>query len=174
MNQKENVQALPTSFRYLIILATILSGWLAGATVERFIVEFPAFRRIDIICWGNYTRHADLGNGIFFYPPLAIVPFFCLVIAVIIIIRYRSSAVYIRPALYISLFLSFMGLFFTFFAAPVMLTVAHMPNNPDLLKNSLDNFYFWSLFRGIAQVLLFFSCLWAFGITMKIASQDEK
>jgi hypothetical protein len=162
-NQPRSYQALI----YLLIVATIVSGLLAGGTIDRFIVQFPAFRQIDISYWAVYSRHADLGNGFYLYPPEAIIPLICLVIAAYLVSGKNEAIKPLRLPVYISLFLSLSGLFFTIFAAPVMLSVKNMPDNPVMLKQAFEDFYFWSGFRGIAQILLFFSCLWGFGRIMK-------
>jgi hypothetical protein len=57
----------------LLAVATILGGTLAGATADRLFVGQGAWRAVGVRAWAAYSRHADLGNGRFFYPPLAIV-----------------------------------------------------------------------------------------------------
>ncbi len=56
----------------LIVVGTVLFGLLAGSAVDRGIVSFPARRRVGTIAWARYSRAADLGNGIYLYPFLAI------------------------------------------------------------------------------------------------------
>ena len=56
----------------LIFLAFLLSSALAGTILNRIVVEFPARRKIGYVAYANYTRAADLGNGLWFYPFLAI------------------------------------------------------------------------------------------------------
>lgn len=56
----------------LVLVATILDGLIAGASLNRTIVELPAFRRIGAPAWATFSRNADLRTGRFWYPTLAI------------------------------------------------------------------------------------------------------
>jgi hypothetical protein len=53
-------------------VGTVLFGLRAGGAIDRAIVSFPARRRIGAIAWAQYARAADLGNGTYLYPSLAI------------------------------------------------------------------------------------------------------
>jgi hypothetical protein len=61
----------PGTLLDLIVGATGLSGLLAGASADRYLVRVPAWRRLDPMTWAEHSRHADLGNGRFWYPILA-------------------------------------------------------------------------------------------------------
>ena len=63
---------MTTMIAVLIFLAFLLSSTLAGTILNRIVVEFPARRKIGYVPYANYTRAADLGNGLWFYPFLAI------------------------------------------------------------------------------------------------------
>ncbi len=56
----------------LIVAATFLHGVLAGLTVDRSLVGLAAWHEIGVVAWANYSRSADLGNGLVLYPGLAI------------------------------------------------------------------------------------------------------
>ena len=45
----------------LILGAAILDGFLAGGNVDRIIVQMPAWRRVGVRAWAEYSRKADLG-----------------------------------------------------------------------------------------------------------------
>lgn len=151
------------SLKGLIIAATILSGFLAGTTVDRFVVEFPAFKQLDISFWANYSRHADLGNGLFLYPAEGIGTFILLLASSIVILYNRGLYKNEAGPVHTAMLLSFAGIFFTAFAAPAMLSLKTIDNNTVLLQHAFDTFYFWSAWRAIAQVLCFFACVWALG-----------
>src|SRR5438552_7201590 len=57
---------------YLLIAATLLNSILAGAGLDRIVVQMPAWRRVGARAWAVYSREADLGNGLFLYPMAAI------------------------------------------------------------------------------------------------------
>ncbi len=77
----------------LLTLACILSGFLAGENIYRYVLEVPAWRHINIINWGEYSRHADLSyRGIFLLPTEAIVSAFLLLIASITILSQKRHS----------------------------------------------------------------------------------
>jgi len=151
---------------YALGIAAIFSGWLAGGGIDRYLVQVPGFRHIDIIQWGEYSRHADLGNGLFLYPAEAIVPFILFIVSFIIVLMNKQLS-RLKIPVSLALILSAAGLFFTVFAAPVMLGIKNMPNDPVLLQQAFDTFHFWGGLRAIVQVLAFFPALWAFGLVFR-------
>ena len=56
----------------LTLIACFHSGSLAESNIDGFIVRFPAWRHLGPSAWAKYSRKADLSNGIFLYPFLAI------------------------------------------------------------------------------------------------------
>jgi hypothetical protein len=46
----------------LAVVATVFSGALAGLSIDRMVVALPAWRRVGLLGWANFSRHADLGN----------------------------------------------------------------------------------------------------------------
>lgn len=143
----------------IIMLACLISGIQAGGNIYRYLIEVPAWRELNIVNWGEYSRNADLRNGIILFPAQAILSFILLIIASIIIIKnkklFNNLAFWFHTA---SIF-SFLGLILTFFAAPIMLSVETMDNDPQLLKQTFDHFHFWGLLRAIAQVSSFLACV---------------
>jgi hypothetical protein len=55
----------PNSARDFLVLATGFGGLLAGASADRYLVQVPAWRHLDVMIWAEHSRHADLGNGRF-------------------------------------------------------------------------------------------------------------
>ena len=56
----------------LILAATILTGLLAGASLDKAIVQLPARHRMGVIGFAAFSKANDLGNGLIFYPVLGI------------------------------------------------------------------------------------------------------
>lgn len=56
----------------LLTISVFLTGMAAGLSADRSIVQLPAFRRTGLDAWVAYSRHADLENGLFYYPTLAL------------------------------------------------------------------------------------------------------
>ena len=146
---------------FLIITACFLCGLLAGGNVDRYVVQVPAWRQVSISNWAAYSRHADLGNGIFLYPFEAIGSFLMLVIASSIVLIQKTTFKNVIFPLHLATILSAIGLLFTFFAAPVMLSVGRMDNNVLALQHAFDRFHFWGLLRAIAQLLSFVASIFA-------------
>jgi len=140
----------------------LLTGFIAGENIFRYALEVPGWRHIHIAEWGEYSRHADLGNGLFLLPFEAIVSTVLLISASLIILKRKDF----RPAalpIHIASFLSLMGLALTFFAAPYMLSIRTMDNNPEFLQQAFNHFHYWGFYRAIAQVLSFCACVAAIG-----------
>ncbi len=162
--------------RFFITGACILSGWLTGGGIDRYIVQLPAWRHIDILTWAEFSRHADLGNGLFVYPFEGIGGLLLLIVSSFVLIIHRNNRILnsLSVPAYFATGFAVIGLILTLFAAPAMLSLRTIANDPTLLQNAFDRFYYWSLFRGIAQVLSFFGCIWAmaraFGTTNFINS----
>ena len=45
-----------------------MNGILTGTGFDRAFVAMPAWRRVGPLGWAAFSRHADLGNGLIFYP----------------------------------------------------------------------------------------------------------
>src|SRR5438045_6824589 len=57
----------------LVMGAATLDGFLAGASLDRALIQLPAFRRVGVRPWAAFSRKADLGDRAFlWYPTLAI------------------------------------------------------------------------------------------------------
>jgi hypothetical protein len=58
--------------RFVLLLAILFSGALAGGNIDRAFVAMPAWQQIGAVAWADFSRHADLGNGLILYPVEAI------------------------------------------------------------------------------------------------------
>jgi hypothetical protein len=151
-----------SSLQLLMTFACLLMGFLAGENIFRYSIEVPGWRHINIVGWGEYSRHADLGNGIFIFPLEGIVSALLLVVASIIVLKRKE---FIKAALpvYMATTLALVGVVLTFLAAPYMLSVRTIGNDPALLQQTFYHFHHWGFFRAIAQVLSFCACVWGVG-----------
>jgi len=138
-------------------------GFLSGGGIDRYIVQFPAWRHLDILSWAQYGRHADLANGLFLYPFEAIGSFLLLPASSIIIVTHPATLKQTALMVHLATLFAAIGLILTLFAAPVMLSLKTIGNDEVILRNAFDKFYFWSLYRLIAQVLSFCFCVLAMG-----------
>jgi hypothetical protein len=143
----------------LLTIATVLNGWLAGGDIYRYVVEVPAWRRLNILDWSEYSRYADLRNGLFLFPIEALGGFIPLLLASIM--AYKSKAVYLNISLpiYTAGFFSLAGLILTGFAAPIMMSLWTTASDPIVVQSIFDRFHFLGFWRTIAQVMAFFACI---------------
>jgi hypothetical protein len=141
----------------LTLIACFLSGSLAGINIDGFVVRFPAWRHLGSSAWAKYSRKADLGNGVFLYPFLAI-GHTLLVVAVTVAVHYRGPAE-ARAAAYTATCFAIAGLLLTARAAPIMLSLKRSGDDPVALENAFRGFERWSLVRAAAQILAFIATL---------------
>ena len=127
---------ISTWTRSLLIAATVLSGLLAGGNVDRAIVAMPAWEQAGTQAWADFSRHADLGNGLVLYPLEAIG-------AVVLIVAAAASLSFdrmIRGPLMLPLggavVLAAAGLLCTLRAAPIMLSVGHLGDPAAIRRQS--------------------------------------
>lgn len=160
--------------RALFVAATMLSGLLAGGNVDRAIVAMPAWDQVGTSAWAEFSRHADLGNGLVLYPLEAIGAFLLIVFTTVSLYFDRAVKTSIMLPLCSAVVLAAAGLLCTLKAAPIMLSVGHL-GDPASLRQAFDGFRFWGDIRGAAQVLAFFATVWAlavvFGLRCRVADK---
>src|SRR5262245_23814586 len=146
--------------RDLLIGAAGLSGLLAGASADRYLVQVPAWRRFDVMTWAEHSRHADLGNGRFWYPVLAFGATGLSVASAIAVKQGVLNADGLALPVYLAALLSLLGLGMTLLAAPNLLRLRH-PKDKATTQASLNAFHRWGLLRAVLQILAFPVNLWA-------------
>src|SRR5689334_7249604 len=52
--------------------AALFGGLQAGVTANRAFVLLPAWERLGVISWANFTRAENVGGGALFYPVLGL------------------------------------------------------------------------------------------------------
>jgi hypothetical protein len=150
-------------FRFFASVACILSGLLAGANIDRFLVQLPAWKYVDITSWAHYSRHADLGNGRWVYPLEAVGSFLILLVSSVIV--WRKKPAYEQPSNYIYLGTCFAAikLAITYFASPVILSLSSGNEDARFLQRAFDLYHFWSPYNVVTQLCCFICCLLAVG-----------
>src|SRR2546430_4022751 len=64
---------MPSDFvAALLIAAAIANGLLAGASLDKVLVQLPARRKIGLHAMAEYNRATDLGPGLILYPALGL------------------------------------------------------------------------------------------------------
>jgi hypothetical protein len=152
---------MPTaSLRDVLIAATAMSGLLAGASADRYLVQVPAWRHLDPMTWAEHSRHADLGNGRFWYPVLA---FGATALSIVATFGVKAQSVSISGLalpVYLGALLSGAGLGLTVLAAPNLLRL-RSPKDRTTTETAFHAFHRWGLLRAVCQIAAFPVNLWA-------------
>ena len=121
----------------------------------------PAWRKVGARGWAAYSRHADLENGLFLYPTLAIGgAIFTIAAAILFHFDITAPASAALP-IYLSVALVLGGLLATIKAAPIMMSLRRIDDNASALQKAFDGFRRWGNVRGICQILAFLANVWA-------------
>ena len=145
---------------WLIVIANVLNGMLAGGSFDGSLVKLPARRRIGVVAYATFARGNDLGNGLVVYPVWAVSAALLTLIATIVAYLEQQSMGLVVPLTIASL--TSIGHFLaTSQAAPVMLSLRRTPDEEAILTAKLDKFEQWSAVRTTLQVLTFFVLMWA-------------
>jgi hypothetical protein len=157
----------------LIVGATVLHGILAGVTVDRTLVGLPAWQEVGVVAWANYSRSADLGNGLVLYPGLAIGGALLSLGAALSLIWQPTRPRSVATTVYLTVALSLAGLLLTFKAAPFMLSLQTIANEDVAhLQQAFDGFWFWEAIRGVMQVFAFVGNLWSLVEILRSANKS--
>src|SRR5690349_18382546 len=141
--------------RGLIIAATAFSGFLAGGNMDRIVVQMPAWRRVGVRAWAAFSRHADLGNGLIFYPFEVFGSALCTFAAIKAVHDDRTVSRAIHKPLVVAAILEVGGLLTTTQAAPQMLSLRRIEDDPSALQTRFRRFDLWGGMRAVFQILAF-------------------
>jgi hypothetical protein len=153
---------MPSTTRRLLIAATLVNGLLASGNINRGLVDMPAWRQVGVLGWAAFSRQADLGpRAMIVYPGEA---FIGMILSVAAAAKFRRDPGAPRAAaipLYAAALLTIGGLLFTTQAAPIMLSVRHLGDDPVALQHAFDGFAYWGLWRGACQSAAYVASFWA-------------
>jgi hypothetical protein len=152
----------------LIVAAVVVVG-LFGSLLDRALVATPAWRDLGVQAWADYSRHADLHNGLFVYSIGGILCW-ALVFAAALAYRLdRSTPRQAGPPIYLAALGALGGIVTTIVAAPVMLHVGQLSDTETAaLHNAFETFTLWGVYvRGICFAAMFVCLAWALVACLK-------
>ena len=144
----------------LILAATVLTGLLAGISLDKAIVQLPARHRMGVIGFAAFSRANDLGAGLIAYPVLGISAALLTISAALAAFLQGTPLTPAWP-LYISALLALLHSVTTAHAAPNMLSLRQPTNDKAVLTGTLNRFAKWHNLRAFLQLLNFLMLVWA-------------
>ena len=147
------------------IVATALSGIVAGTSLDTRLVQLSAWHRVGVEPWAVYTRE-ELRNSLLWYPPLGIGTTLVNIAAAVAVHRDRKvSRSEALPSRAVAL-LSIGHLLASAKATPNMLRV-RQTDDPDTLQEALEGFTRWHQVRTGLDTLTFAAHLWSLASIFK-------
>ena len=144
----------------LNLAATVLTGLLAGISLDKAIVQLPARHRMGVIGFAAFSRANDLGAGLIAYPVLGISAAL-LTISAALAVFFQGAPLADAWPLYISVLLALLHSITTARAAPNMLSLRQPTNDEAVLTETLNRFAKWHNLRAFLQLLNFLMLVWA-------------
>jgi hypothetical protein len=147
-----------------VTLGLIVVDQLLGTVVDslnRTLVEMPAWRHLGVQAWATFSRNADLGNGTILYP-LAGIGGLVLVLAAAIVFRAGPRRPWAAAIpVYAAALLTICVILTTTQAAPIMQSLRRIGDDPVALQRAFDGFYRWDAIRAVIGMLEGFAEIWA-------------
>lgn len=151
---------LPQYLLALIVAATAMDGLLAGASLDQSIKQLPARHHIGVVAFSAYSRAADMGRGLLWYPLLgvggAVLTIAAAIVALVVGMPLGSAL-----PLYLAAFGALAHSFTTSRAAPTLLRQRLVATSEPELTAIFDRFERWQTARAILQAATFGLMLWA-------------
>lgn len=148
-----------------LVIATVVVSAFAGEIVDRSLVATPAWDALGPRAWGDYSLHADLGNGLVIYPIYGL-GLLGLALATAVSYRLDRRAPHAAgPPIYLAALFAIGVIATTAKAAPIMLGIRNLGADDTALRQAFDQFTFWGVeLRGIFAVLAFLASVWALAL----------
>jgi hypothetical protein len=155
----------------LIALATVLSGWLAGAALERS-VGMPVWQTLGVESWARFSQGAVFGAGFTIEAVIGVAAAaltFAAAVSAAFDRRDRATPI----SLAVAVVFWALALLFTAKAANLLQLLAASQAAADL-QPIFDDYLIWGVdFRAAAEAVAFVSVVWAF-FDLRVAAQPEK
>jgi len=149
------------TFEWLLVLAVIDGGIIAGVSFDVALVKLPTRKRIGPVAYAQFARGNDLGNGKVVYPILGILTLL-LVFGVAVMAWAKHEPTAVTTPLFAAVLCTIAHSLCTGLkAAPTMLSLAKTPDEPKILQKKLDSFAYWHGIRTVFQVAAFVVLVWA-------------
>jgi hypothetical protein len=134
---------------------------VVGDDLNRTLVEMPAWRVVGPQAWAAFSRHADLGAGHAIYPVLGIGGMLLSVVGAIVFRSSRKRPLATAIPIYAWAGANLGVMVLTVFAAPIMLSVPGLGNDPIALARAFAGFAYWDGVRAVVGTVGDCAAIWA-------------
>jgi hypothetical protein len=135
-----------------LIVVQQLLGNVIG-TMNRTLVEMPSWRHLGVQAWAAFSRGADLGSGRIIYP-IAGIGGLLLILAAALVFRLGPRRPwYVAIPVYGSALMAICVMLTTTQAAPIMLSLHRIGDDPRALQQAFEGFYKWDSIRAVVGTL---------------------
>lgn len=156
---------------FLIIVDQLLGT--AVDTLNRTLVEMPAWRHLGVQAWATFSRSADLGNGTILYP-LAGIGGTLLILAAALVFRLGPRRPwFVAIPIYGTALLAICVVLTTTQAAPIMLSLHRIGDDPRTLQQAFEGFYRWDSIRAVIGTIEGCAEIWALVALSSLAFEKK-
>jgi len=142
--------------RALLVLAVVANAMLVGAGLDQHIKQLPARHRIGVVAFSEYSKAADLANGVAWYGVLGIGSAVLTLITAAVGL-HSVSRVDVTVALCCAIVFTLAHSVGTARAAPINFSQRKAAGDPERLAVIFDRFTRWSRVRVGFQILTLLS-----------------
>ncbi len=144
-----------------MVLATVVNAMLVGAGLDQHIKQLPARHRIGVIAFSEYSKAADLRNGVAWYASLGIGAALLTLAAAGVGLLDQPESGSEAVALWCAIVFTIAHSLGTSRAAPINFSQRQAAGDADRLTVIFDRFTRWSTARVVFQVLTLLAVVWA-------------
>ncbi len=145
----------------LLAAATVLSGWLAGAALERSAVMMRVWQTLGVESWARFGHGSDFGTGFTMDGVIGVAAAALIFAAAMSATFDRNSDRATPISLIIALVFSVLGLLFTAKAVNLVQLLA-APHPAADLRPIFGDYLIWGVdFRAAAAAVAFVAVVWA-------------
>ncbi len=145
---------------WLLLCSTFTGGLLAGMALDKSLVQLTSRSRIGIPAYVEYSKAADLGAGLLWYPLIGVgAPLFAIAGAIVVGVQHPPAGKWVSAS--VAAVFAALHLFTTSRAAPQMLSLRSPAFKSEAAELTLRKFASWHALRFGFQTATFVSSLWA-------------
>ncbi len=146
----------------LLAAATVLSGWLAGAALDRAAVATPVWQTLGPEAWASFSRDAVFGTGLTMDAVVGVAAAALMLVAAVSVYSDPDSRREAPFSLILAIIFSLIGLLFTAKAAHLAQFLMAAQPAADL-QPIFDEYLIWGVdLRAAADAVAFVAVVWAF------------